>query len=67
VDRIAGLPVQRYAITTSPNARHPTPRHREQRVGRIYRTGDLGRINEQADQYLGRIDTQVKIGGTELS
>jgi non-ribosomal peptide synthetase-like protein len=32
--------------------------------GRIYRTGDLGRINDQGDiEYHGRIDTQVKIRG----
>ena len=32
--------------------------------GRIYRTGDLGRINEDGEiEFLGRIDTQVKIRG----
>ncbi len=31
---------------------------------RIYRTGDLGRINEDGEiDYLGRIDTQVKLRG----
>ncbi len=37
---------------------------------RIYRTGDLGRLNEEGEvEYLGRIDTQVKINGyrVELS
>jgi non-ribosomal peptide synthetase-like protein len=35
--------------------------------GRIYRTGDLGRINEQGQiEYLGRIDTQVKIRGYRI-
>jgi non-ribosomal peptide synthetase-like protein len=35
--------------------------------GRIYRTGDLGRINEQGQiEYLGRIDTQVKISGYRI-
>ncbi len=35
--------------------------------GRIYRTGDLGRINEQGEvEYLGRIDTQVKIRGYRI-
>ncbi|MGH3882341.1 MAG: Pls/PosA family non-ribosomal peptide synthetase [Pseudonocardiaceae bacterium] len=32
--------------------------------GRIYRTGDLGRINDDGEiEYHGRIDTQVKIRG----
>ena len=32
--------------------------------GRIYRTGDLGRIDEAGEvEYLGRIDTQVKVRG----
>lgn len=38
--------------------------------GRIYRTGDLGRINEDGEiEHLGRIDTQVEIRGyrVELS
>ncbi|MFF2318473.1 Pls/PosA family non-ribosomal peptide synthetase [Arthrobacter sp. NPDC058097] len=35
--------------------------------GRIYRTGDLGRINKDAEiEYLGRIDTQVKIRGYRI-
>ncbi len=35
--------------------------------GRIYRTGDLGRVNEQGEvEYLGRIDTQVKIRGYRI-
>ena len=35
--------------------------------GRIYRTGDLGRINEVNEvEYLGRIDTQVKIRGYRI-
>lgn len=34
---------------------------------RIYRTGDLGRINENGDvEYHGRIDTQVKIRGYRI-
>ena len=34
---------------------------------RIYRTGDLGRINEDGEiEYLGRIDTQVKIRGHRI-
>jgi non-ribosomal peptide synthetase-like protein len=35
--------------------------------GRIYRTGDLGRINEAGEiEYMGRIDTQVKIRGYRI-
>jgi len=35
--------------------------------GRIYRTGDLGRITEQGEiECLGRIDTQVKIRGYRI-
>ncbi len=35
--------------------------------GRIYRTGDLGRINEDGEiEYRGRIDTQVKIRGYRI-
>ncbi|MFL9823415.1 Pls/PosA family non-ribosomal peptide synthetase [Rhodoplanes sp. SY1] len=34
---------------------------------RIYRTGDLGRINDAGEiEYLGRIDTQVKIRGYRI-
>lgn len=34
---------------------------------RIYRTGDLGRLNEEGEiEYLGRIDTQVKINGYRI-
>ena len=35
--------------------------------GRIYRTGDLGRINDQDEvEFHGRIDTQVKIRGYRI-
>lgn len=35
--------------------------------GRIYRTGDLGRVNEAGEiEYRGRIDTQVKIRGYRI-
>jgi non-ribosomal peptide synthetase-like protein len=35
--------------------------------GRIYRTGDLGRINDDGEiEYLGRIDTQVKVRGYRI-
>ena len=35
--------------------------------GRIYRTGDLGRINVAGEvEYMGRIDTQVKIRGYRI-
>jgi hypothetical protein len=35
--------------------------------GRIYRTGDLGRLNAEGDiEYHGRIDTQVKIRGYRI-
>ncbi len=35
--------------------------------GRIYRTGDLGRIGEEGEiEFLGRIDTQVKIRGYRI-
>jgi non-ribosomal peptide synthetase-like protein len=35
--------------------------------GRIYRTGDLGRINEDGEiDYLGRIDTQIKLRGYRI-
>lgn len=35
--------------------------------GRIYRTGDLGRINKDGEiEYFGRIDTQVKIRGYRI-
>lgn len=34
---------------------------------RIYRTGDLGRINDDGEiEYLGRIDTQVKVRGYRI-
>jgi non-ribosomal peptide synthetase-like protein len=34
---------------------------------RIYRTGDLGRVNEDGDiEYLGRLDLQVKIRGYRI-
>ncbi len=34
---------------------------------RIYRTGDLGRVNTEGEiEYLGRIDTQVKIRGYRI-
>jgi non-ribosomal peptide synthetase-like protein len=36
-------------------------------TGRIYRTGDLGRIDENGEiEYRGRIDTQVKIRGYRI-
>ncbi len=35
--------------------------------GRIYRTGDLGRVGKDGEiEYLGRIDTQVKIRGYRI-
>ncbi len=35
--------------------------------GRIYRTGDLGRINAKGEiEYLGRIDTQIKLRGHRI-
>jgi non-ribosomal peptide synthetase-like protein len=35
--------------------------------GHIYRTGDLGRINDAGEiEYMGRIDTQVKIRGYRI-
>jgi non-ribosomal peptide synthetase-like protein len=35
--------------------------------GRIYRTGDLGRVNAAGEvEYMGRIDTQVKIRGYRI-
>ncbi|MDT7642747.1 MAG: hypothetical protein QOC83_7035, partial [Pseudonocardiales bacterium] len=35
--------------------------------GRIYRTGDLGRVNAEGEvEYLGRIDLQVKIRGYRI-
>ncbi|MFF5793583.1 Pls/PosA family non-ribosomal peptide synthetase [Paeniglutamicibacter sp. NPDC012692] len=35
--------------------------------GRIYRTGDLGRINDAGEiEYFGRIDTQVKVRGYRI-
>jgi non-ribosomal peptide synthetase-like protein len=35
--------------------------------GRIYRTGDLGRIAEDGEiEYLGRIDTQIKLRGYRI-
>ncbi|HEY1966735.1 MAG TPA: amino acid adenylation domain-containing protein, partial [Pseudonocardia sp.] len=35
--------------------------------GRIYRTGDLGRVNQDGEiEYLGRIDLQVKIRGYRI-
>ncbi|MFE4227318.1 Pls/PosA family non-ribosomal peptide synthetase [Arthrobacter sp. NPDC056886] len=35
--------------------------------GRIYRTGDLGRVNDSGQlEYFGRIDTQVKIRGYRI-
>jgi non-ribosomal peptide synthetase-like protein len=35
--------------------------------GRIYRTGDLGRVDEDGEiEYLGRIDTQIKLRGYRI-
>ena len=35
--------------------------------GRIYRTGDLGRIDDNGEiEYLGRIDTQIKLRGYRI-
>ncbi|GGK03725.1 peptide synthetase [Pilimelia anulata] len=35
--------------------------------GRIYRTGDLGRVNDDGEiEYLGRLDTQVKVRGYRI-
>jgi non-ribosomal peptide synthetase-like protein len=35
--------------------------------GRIYRTGDLGRVNDEGEiEYHGRIDTQVKVRGYRI-
>jgi non-ribosomal peptide synthetase-like protein len=35
--------------------------------GRIYRTGDLGRVNDEGEvEHLGRIDTQVKVRGYRI-
>ena len=35
--------------------------------GRIYRTGDLGRLTEDGEiEYLGRIDTQIKLRGYRI-
>jgi non-ribosomal peptide synthetase-like protein len=35
--------------------------------GRIYRTGDLGRVTEDGEiEYLGRIDTQIKLRGYRI-
>jgi len=35
--------------------------------GRIYRTGDLGRLNDDGEiEYLGRVDTQVKLRGYRI-
>ena len=35
--------------------------------GRIYRTGDLGRINQEGEiDYLGRVDSQVKLRGYRI-
>ena len=37
------------------------------RSGRIYRTGDLGRLTEDGEiEYLGRIDTQIKLRGYRI-
>ena len=35
--------------------------------GRIYRTGDLGRINQDGEiEFLGRLDTQIKLRGHRI-
>ena len=37
------------------------------RSGRIYRTGDLGRLTDDGEvEYLGRIDTQIKLRGYRI-
>ena len=47
---------------------HPRfPQIQNNPSGRIYRTGDLGRIDENGEiEYRGRIDTQVKIRGYRI-
>ena len=36
-------------------------------TGRIYRTGDLGRINQEGEiEFLGRLDTQIKLRGHRI-
>ena len=45
----------------------PNPVTGDRDAPRIYRTGDLGRITADEEiEYLGRIDTQVKIGGRPM-
>ena len=54
---------------TSPSARscRTSSASRTTRPGRIYRTGDLGRVNADGEiEHHGRIDTQVKIRGYRI-
>jgi D-alanine--poly(phosphoribitol) ligase subunit 1 len=38
----------------------------ESPTGRVYRTGDLGRVDDETVQYLGRVDRQVKVAGVRM-
>ena len=35
-------------------------------MGRIYRTGDLGRFREGALEVVGRLDRQLKVNGVRV-
>ncbi len=68
---IAGIGLARGYINLEEKTRHSFIKDRFNTPGnpsgRIYRTGDLGRINENGEiEYLGRIDTQVKIRGYRI-
>ncbi|WP_170608629.1 non-ribosomal peptide synthetase [Ruegeria arenilitoris] len=63
---IGGRLAQGY-LNASSGMDHKFPDQSEDEQGRIYRTGDLGRIRRDGSvEYLGRTDEQIKLGGVRL-